>query len=135
MDKLYLDTNFLLDLTVKGRPEAASAAELFDMAADGKVLAVVSPSSLKDFYYIARRDMEEGLRRDWIALFLDTFGVAALDRETCRAAVGSGEPDFEGALMLESAKREECSHIVSRDEAAFLSSPLAKVTASGYLGR
>lgn len=135
MDKLYLDTNFLLDLTVKGRPGSASAAELFDMVADGKILAVVSSSSLKDFYYIARRDMEESLRRDWITLFLDTFDIAALDWQTCRAAVGSDEPDYEDALMLESARREECSYIVSRDEAAFLSSLIPKVTASEYLGR
>lgn len=46
MDKLYLDTNFLLDLAVKDCPEAEGAAALFDIVAEGQVLACVFTSSL-----------------------------------------------------------------------------------------
>ena len=133
MDKLLLDTNFLLDVALEHRPGAADAAGLFDLAAKGDVACCVSPTSLKDFYYISRRDFGDGIRRGWIALFMDTFAVASLDRGACSRALASDEPDFEDGIIRALAESEGCTHIVSRDEGAFLGSAVAKTEAGEYL--
>lgn len=133
MDKLYLDTNYLLDLAVEHRPGGEEAAELLEAVATGRAMGVVSPSSLKDFYYVARRDIPEGRRREWITLFMDAFIVARLDRDVCERALLSDEPDFEDGMVLASAELEGCCMIVSRDEAAFSGSPLPRLNAGEYL--
>ena len=133
MDKLLVDTNFLLDVALEHRPGAGDAARLFDLAARGDVACCVSPTSLKDFYYISRRDFDDGVRRSWIALFMDTFAVAALDRGVCAEALASDEPDFEDGIIRALAEGEGCTCIVSRDERAFLGSSIAKTTAGEYL--
>lgn len=133
MDKLYLDTNFLLDLAVEHRPGGEAAAGLFEAIAQGVAMGVVSPSSIKDFYYVARRDMPEVRRREWIALFMDAFIVAKLDRDVCERALFSDEPDFEDGMVRASAELEGCRLIISRDETAFAGSSLPRVDAAAYL--
>lgn len=96
-------------------------------------MAYVFPGSLKDFYFITRRDLNEGTRRAWIALFLDTFLLASFDRKTCEAALGSGEPDFEDGLIRAAAEREGCTHIITRDLKAFVHSAAASMTPEEYV--
>ena len=133
MDKLFLDTNYLLDLAVKNRPGADAAALLFEMACDGRVAGVISPTSLKDFYFIARRDMPETTRRRWISLFMDAFVVAGLDRNTCAAALSSDEPDFEDGMIRAGAEAEGCDLIISRDTNAFGTSPITRKSPEEYV--
>ena len=133
MRRLLLDTNFLLDIAVAHRPDADAAEALFEAICDGKVGGTVSPTSLKDFYYVARRDMSEARRREWIALFMDAFDVVPLGADDCRRALASDESDFEDGIIRAVAERSGCDAIVSRDTAAFVGSPARRVTASEYL--
>ena len=59
MDRLLLDTNALLDIAVGHRPGAQAAQRLFDHIADNHAMGYVFPGSLKDFYFITRRDFSE----------------------------------------------------------------------------
>ena len=133
MDRLFVDTNFLLDLVVEERPGAAAAAQVFSLVSDGEVVAVVSPSSLKDFYYIARRDIDERQRREWIQLFMDAFMISVFDRSTCSAALASDEPDFEDGIVQAMAEYEGCGCIISGDERAFRGSSVPAMSSEEYL--
>lgn len=133
MDRLLLDTNFLLDVAVVGRPGSDQAAELFDLAARSNVVCLVTVSSLKDFYYIARKDMDEQIRRDWIALFADVFGVVSMGAAAVARALTSDEPDFEDGLVRAVAELEGCDFIISRDDAAFANSNATRADAGAYL--
>lgn len=133
MDRLLLDTNALLDIAVSHRPGAGAAQVLFDAVADNRTMGYVFPGSLKDFYYITRRDLDEETRRAWIALFLDTFLVARFDRKVCEAALASNEPDFGDGLIRAAAEHEGCTHIITRDAAAFAGSDIASMTPEEYI--
>lgn len=128
-----LDINVLLDIAIAHRPGADAAQALFDSVADGGVMAFVFPGSLKDFYFITRRDLHEDTRRAWVALFLDTFLLASFDRKTCEAALGSDEPDFEDGLIRAAAEHEGCTHIITRDLRAFAHSSVASMTPEEYV--
>ena len=109
MNRFFADTNFLLDLAIVGRPGARAAADLFSLIETGEVVGIASASSLKDFYYIARRDIAEAQRREWIRLFTDAFILTALDRETCIIALDSDEPDFEDGIIRAMAEMENAA--------------------------
>ena len=133
MDKLFLDTNFLLDVAVSGRPESASATKLFELILSNKVIGLVSASSLKDFYYIARRDFDEEVERRWLKLFNKVCYIPAMDQTIVTCALNSDEPDFEDGLLRALAEAEKADFIVSRDAGAFKNSSIKKISAAKYL--
>lgn len=135
MDKLFLDTSFLLDLALDHRPGAESAKELFALVCDGQAVAMIAPSSLKDFYYIGRRDISEDQRRAWIAFFLDAFSVVDLNREACQRALHSDEPDYEDGIVRALAESSCCTAIITRDLPAFAHSTVLAMSAEAYLVR
>jgi predicted nucleic acid-binding protein len=133
MSRVFIDTNFLLDLAVRARPGADDAAKIFDAVVGGKATALLAPSSLKDFYYVARHDIDENTRRAWISLFLDSFEIFDFNARICDEAVRSDEPDFEDGLIRAAAEVAECEFIISRDESAFVSSAVRRVDARQFL--
>ncbi len=91
------------------------------------------PGSLKDFYFITRRDFSEETRRAWISLFLDAFLLVGFDRHVCEEALSSDEPDNEDGLIRAAAEREGCQYLISRDETAFATSVVIRLTPEEYI--
>ena len=133
MDKLFLDTNFLLDVALQERPESEQAAQLFEKISNNEVTGLVCASSLKDFYYIAKRDMDEELERRWLKLFNKVCYVPVMDQAVVDLALDSDEPDFEDGLLRAVAELERADFIISRDADAFVNSEIPKITATEYL--
>lgn len=133
MGKVFLDTNFLIDVAMESRPGSEAAARLFEAAAGGEVSCLVAASSLKDFYYITRRGFSDEIRREWIALFFDVFTIANMGAAEVASALNGGEPNFEDGLILAVAQLSGCSCIISRDERAFASSSLPRLSSEEYL--
>lgn len=131
--RLFLDTNYLLDEMMSGRPGSDDAVALTQKAAAGLVLCAVSSTSLSDAYYVSRRALTEGQRRAWLAFFLDAFEVVAPDADTCRSALLSDEPDYEDGVIRALAERHGADYIVSRDERAFGGSSVPRVSAEEFL--
>lgn len=127
MIKIVADTNFLLDIMVDGRPDSASALGVFDVMFSDKVAIAICAGSLKDAYYIARRDLDDSARRAWLKLFLDSFDVFPVDSLLCRTALQSDEPDFEDGLIRACAEWWEADFIVSRDRKAFVNSRVPRI--------
>lgn len=128
MDSVLLDTNFLLDLAISTRPGSVAARQVFDMSTNGTLAAYVASSSLKDFYYIARKELGEQNRREWISLFLDSFMAEGFSSAACRAALGSDEPDFEDGLVRALAESLSVDAIVTRDLVAYGGSKVPSMT-------
>ena len=131
--KLFLDTNFLLDNMLEHRPDGDAACALMRLSESARVLCTISATSLNDAYYVARNHMPEDQRRGWIAFFLDAFDVAAPTARICRAALASGEPDFEDGIIRALAETYHCDYIISRDKCAFIGSTVPRVTAEEFL--
>ena len=130
MAKILADTNFLLDMMIPGRPDAQAAYRLFAAMDEGRVDMAVCAGSLKDSYYIARRDMADGDRRMWLRIFTERIDLFPLDSTLCRAAIASDEPDFEDALIRTCAEWWRADYILSRDAKAFANSSIPRIEAS-----
>lgn len=133
MDKLFLDTNFLLDVAVSGRPEFEAAQKLFEMVVKNELVSLVCASSLKDFYYITRRDFDESVQRRWLCLFNEACRIPAMNQAAVTLALKSDEPDFKDGLLRAVAELEGANFIISRDDNAFRNSSIPKITATNYL--
>ncbi len=127
MIKIFLDTNFLLDVVDARRPQSEQAQAIIGSIESGEFQALVSPTSLNDFYFVARKAYGDAASREWIRLFLEVIFVAPLDGTTCSMALDSSEPDYEDAVIRVLAESNACSYLVSRDAEAFVGSSAARI--------
>lgn len=97
--RAFLDTNFLLDCVLPGRPEHAAAQTIKGLVDVGLIEGVVSACSLKDAYYILTKQAGEARGREVVRDCLKSYSVESLDQEACFASAYSDEPDFEDGCI------------------------------------
>ena len=68
--RAFLDTNFLLDCVLPGRPEHAAAQTIKGLVDVGLIEGVVSACSLKDAYYILTKQAGRHAPARWCATAL-----------------------------------------------------------------
>lgn len=96
--RAFLDTNFLLDCVLPGRPEHAAAQTIKGLVDVGLIEGVVSACSLKDAYYILTKQAGEARAREVVCDCLKSYSVGPLDQEACFASAYSDEPDLRTAV-------------------------------------
>ena len=132
---MLLDTNVILDYLSASRPCHGDAVDLlqhiFEMPGGS---ALVPISSLKDAYCILCKVYgDESLVRSRLADFTDVVDLVELTASVVHAAFASDEPDFEDAIVRAMAEMSGAEAIITRDAAAFASSPIPSLSARGYL--
>lgn len=134
-NKILIDTNFILDAMLPDRPNSQSAFVLYQKALHRELTCeiAVCAGSLKNAYYIARKDITEPERRQWIRGFIAAFTILPIDTKTCNEAVNSDEPDFEDGIIRACAERWQADCLVSRDAKAFLNSSVPKISSDEFV--
>ena len=133
MSRLLLDTNYLVDFMFPDRPESECAVELFREIIQGRHEGIVSSTSLKDLYYLTRKELSDEEARDWICVFIRALDVEACDVEVCTIALESDEPDFEDGCIRAIAERAQVDFIITRDADAFARSWVKPYSAQRFL--
>lgn len=131
--KVLLDTNILLDAAINERPGWTAAMLLLDEIAEGSTSGYVSVLSLKDVYYVLTKYAGEPAAREYVSAALNAFDLIGIDASICHFATKSNEPDFEDALIRSCAEGACVDYIISRDESAFLKSPIKRLSAQDYV--
>ncbi|MGI6217443.1 MAG: type II toxin-antitoxin system VapC family toxin [Coriobacteriales bacterium] len=133
---LMLDTNVLLDYFDTTRPGCESATKLVNHAIRNGLQLMVSPMSLKDFYYL----VAQGIKREagksgkeiddklasaaesyaWNCTreIMDVATILSVDSHDVELASNLHElhVDFEDDLLLAVAMRSEVAYLVTGDE-------------------
>ena len=130
---LLFDTNVLLDLLVKTRPQREEAWRVVELCNGGGGVGIVCPMSLKDAYYVLCKDFTEGDARKLIQQAMGLFVVAPLGPEECDRSLRTDEPDFEDGLIRACAELNGVDFILTRDTGAFRTSPVKALTCAEYL--
>lgn len=131
--RLLLDTNVLLDALDEHRPQSAEALEVLRLCNTGEAMGMVSPGSLKDLYYVLAKLHDERHARRAVRALMDLLVILPLEVEACANAIASTEPDFEDGLIRAAAELNDVEFILTRDRAAFRTSPIRSVTCAEYL--
>ena len=121
--RAFLDTNFLLDCVLPGRPEHAAAQTIKGLVDVGLIEGVVSACSLKDAYYILTKQAGEARGREVVRDCLKSYSVESLDQEAC----------FASAYSDEMAERAGVDFIITRDRAAFVRSTIKTFSPAEFI--
>ncbi len=135
MDRLFFDTNVLLDVLEAREPFLPDSLAVLALARSGRVRGATSALSLAVIAYLKRKEPVDDVVRAFTAL-RQFLAVAPLGEKEADLALAAGLPDLEDALQWGSARGWKATHLVTRNTSDFRSVPeLAVLSPGQYLAR
>ena len=135
MEKLFIDTNIMLDFLGEREPFYESIAKIATLAEKEKLTMVVSPISFATVNYFISKFENSKIAREKLRKFKVLCSVCSLDEQTIEKGLNSSIEDFEDAIQYFSATDSGCDIIITRNGKNFKQSLLPVMTAEEFLSR
>ena len=130
--RVLIDTNVIID-ALQNREGIAKGSEFVVLQAyeyDGYVAA----TSVTDIYYVQRRYYHNKEKaRENLEKILKLYDIIDITGIDCYSALRNGMNDFEDAVLVESARRNDIDCIVTRDVKDFKNANIAVYTPVEFL--
>lgn len=133
--KVFVDTDVVVDYLNLREPFFSDASSIIGLCADGYLQGVISSLTVINSMYIARKMYtREDLfaQLDWL---LKVFTVSSVDSSDISHAATLRPSDFEDAVQYHSAKRQNVSYIITRDETGFKDLPIPFITPADFIAK
>jgi len=135
MEKIFVDTNIVLDLLQKREGFYIEAQELFTLADRKKIKLYISSLTIANTHYLLSRHYSSNNARKILAKFKVLVEVLSLDNKVIDLALTSDLKDFEDAIQLYTAVENSMDVIITRNKKDFRKQDLPILTANEYLSR
>jgi len=133
VNKLFLDTDVLLDLLLARAPFHASSARLLTLIESGKAAGYVSALTFANLHYILRRFLSRPETLRHLRKLRLLLQVAALTDKIVDEALSSEFEDFEDALQYYTAVEQKMDCLITRNKKDYRHPLLPLYTAEEYL--
>ncbi len=114
MNKIFLDTNVLLDALLPGRPSAEASRKILAVGNEETRL-YFSSLSVANLAYVLRKNLGKDRAVDIIGMLFKRFYVLPVIDMDIYNALRSGCPDFEDAMQISCADFGNCDCIVTNN--------------------
>lgn len=132
--RVILDTCVIMDAIQDREPFAEDAKNIFRAAANKWFTGCITAKSSTDIYYLTHRcthnDKAARITMSKLFILFDVVDTAGMD---ARKAISSEITDYEDAVMIETAIREEVDCIVTRNLKDYSKSPVPVYSPSEFL--
>lgn len=132
-DKLFLDTNVVIDLLGEREPFYDSIAKIATLADRGKIQLIVSALTYSTVYYMLSRFEDKVIVKEKIRKFKVIAGTSDLTDTIIDKGLSSKFRDFEDSLQYYCAVEADCSMLITRNGRDFKESELPVMTPYEYL--
>ena len=133
MEKVFVDTNVIIDLLAKREPFYMEAQDLFTLSDKKEIKLCISSLSFANAYYSIAKHHKDVDARKFLAKFKVLVTVLPLEDKAIDLALASEFDDFEDGLQYFVAMDNEADVIISRNKKDFKSSKIPVLTAEEYL--
>lgn len=135
MEKVFVDTNIIIDLLAKREPFYKDAQDLFTLSDKKEIeLCISSLSFAKAYYSIAKHHKDVDAKK-YLSKFKVLVTVFPLEDKAIELALASDFTDFEDGLQYFIAMDNEAEIIITRNKKDFKSSKIPVMTAGEYLNK
>ncbi|MDO5616721.1 MAG: PIN domain-containing protein [Cruoricaptor ignavus] len=134
MEKVFVDTNIVLDLLEKREKFYEEAQQLFTLADGKKVKLYVSALTIANIHYLLFKHLKMEARKV-ISKFKVLVEVLAFDDKILELSLASDFTDFEDAIQYYTAIEYDMRVIISRNKKDFKNAKLPVLTANEFLKR
>jgi predicted nucleic acid-binding protein len=132
-DKLFLDTNVVIDLLGEREPFYDSIAKIATLADKGKIQLVVSALTYSTVYYVLSKFEDKKVVKDKIRKFKIIAETSDLTDKIIDKGLASKYNDFEDSLQYYCAERMNCNIFITRNEKDFKESEILVFNPDKYL--
>ena len=132
-DRLFLDTNVVLDLLEERPPFYESLAKIATLGDLGRVALVASSLSYATVNYVLAKIIGAYHSKDKLRKFKVISEISGVDEFIVEKGLNSAFSDFEDSLQYYCALQAKCSIIITRNGKDFKESSLPVMTAGEYL--
>ena len=134
-EKLFLDTNVVIDLLGERESFYYSAAKIATIADKGNARLIVSALTYSTVYYVLSRFEDKEVVKEKIRKFKVIAETSDLTDKIINKGLSSKFTDFEDALQYHCAIKMDCDIIITRNEKDFKESDIPVLTPDEYLNR
>ncbi len=133
IDRLFLDTNVVLDLLGEREPFYASAAKIATLADKGNINLIVSALSYSSIFYLLSKFEDSEAVKKKLRKFKVIVKTSDLTDRIIDKGLLSKFTDFEDALQYHCAIKLDCNILITRNEKDFKGSDIPVMTPDEYL--
>lgn len=135
MEKVFVDTNIVIDLLAKREPFYKDAQDLFTLSDKGEIELQISSLTFANAYYSIVKHYKTEDARKYLLKFKVLVKILPLDDKAIELALASDFGDFEDGLQYFIAMDYESAIIITRNKKDFKTSKIPVMTAGEYLKR
>ncbi len=133
MDRIFVDTDVLLDLLEQREPFYKSAAYLFSKADRREIQILISSLSFTNIHYILRKKYSNSESRKILSRLRVLVTVATVRDKRIELALASNFSDFEDAVQNYTAIDNRASVIITRNLKDYKQSQLPVMNPDTFL--
>lgn len=132
-EKIFLDSDVILDLLTEREPHFAAARELFLLIQDKKVLAHTSPVVIANIFYILNRHFSREKAISSLIKVKSLVNVLSCGDAEIELALSSGFKDFEDSIQYYTALAHGIDIILTRNVKDYKSANINVSTPLEYI--
>lgn len=133
MEKLFVDTDIILDLLAKREPHYKYAAAIFSLEDQREIKLFVSSLSFANLNYILSKQYNANNARKKLIAFKTLTTVLAVNDKIVELALASDFKDFEDGLQYYTATENNISKLITRNLKDFKTADIIVMTAEQFL--
>ena len=133
MQRIFLDTNVVIDFLGEREPFYEPVAKILTLADNKKVQLFTSPTTISTAYYILAKFEGGKVALEKIRKFKILCDISILDNEVIDKSISSDFKDFEDAMQYFSALATNCDLILTRNEKDFKNALIPIMNCESYL--
>ncbi len=132
-DRVFIDTNVVLDLLGEREPFYDSAAKIATLADKGEIELIVSALTYSTVYYLLSRFEDREVIKEKIRKFKVIAETSDLTDKIVDKGLSSKFSDFEDSLQYYCAIKMDCKILITRNSKDFKESEIPVLTPDEYL--
>ena len=133
MDKIFVDTNIVIDLLTKRKEFYKPASRLFTLSDNKKIKLAISSLTFVNVYYLLSKELNSSKAKEILRKFKLLVKVLPMDDKIIDLSLNSNFKDFEDAIQYFTASENKYEIIVTRNLKDFKLSQMPVMTAEDYL--
>ena len=133
MEKVFIDTDIILDVLAKREPHYEFAAHLLSLADKRKIKLGVSSLTFSNLNYLLSKQFGSAEARKVLVRFKTLVQVLAVDDKIIELALGSNFKDFEDAIQYYCSINNNYKTLLTRNLKDYKSAKTPVMTAESFL--
>jgi len=133
VEKIFVDSDIVMDLLSGKQPHYEYAAELFSLADQGSLKLYVSSLTFANVNYILSRQLSATQARKMLLKFKTLINVLAVNDKIVDLSLASDFHDFEDAIQYNTAIENGITTLLTRNLKDFKKAEISILTAQQFL--